>query len=155
MYINFRYSPSTKGEKEVLDRARSSASKSITTQSPVGKCGTRLNATWRKPSRGKRTVPVPGSARRMSGPAFETYEPRRSSTAAFSSIRSRFPNRFKPLFGSGHRFSACGATSCTVDSPPATAPQASSKLRHRRRLLSAKSALFSFGKPRLYGCTKP
>lgn len=114
MYINFRYSPISKGEKEIIDRRQILGIKIDYNTEPGREMWDQVERYLEETIPRNERIPVPVVCAKDEHSAFETYEPRRSSTNSLQFHPKPVPE--VDLM----RYSVAVTISSPVTTPPST-----------------------------------
>lgn len=91
MYVNFRYSPIERGQKEVLDRRQILGLKIDYNTEPGREMWDQVERYIEETIPRHERVPVPVVCAKDERSAFETYQPRRSSTGGLEFVQAGVP----------------------------------------------------------------
>lgn len=91
MYVNFRYSPVERGQKEVIDRRRIMGLKIDYNTEPGREMWDQVERYIEETMPRNERVPVPVVCAKDERSAFETYRPRRSSTGSLEFVPAPVP----------------------------------------------------------------
>lgn len=124
IYVNFRYSPITKGEKEILDRRQVWGIKIDYNSEPGREMWDQVERYMEETMPRNERLPVPVVCAKDERSSFETYRPRRTSTGSLEFVPAPIPEVDLTKYVILAPVASPPPT--TVVSPPELAPQVTS-----------------------------